>query len=203
MEMTINIILIFLIFIFSTFFYWNALKEDYIPAQIFSSINIFLLSIAITTIGIASYDIFVDYTAFFYLASFLFVLFYSKKRGMKSFEIYEAFAPAVFFIIGGIYLKNSIIKNNWYDFAGLLILIISASVYVYFHKNYKRLSWYSTGRIGISASLSIFVMSLLLFILELMSLGKSIFSQNVVDLFLFLFIMISNAIVILWLRNKK
>lgn len=203
MQTIISIVLAIIVFLGSSYFFWKQLKEDYIPVQIFSSTNIFFIGIIIIFLLMRIFNLFLELTPLVYALFFIGFIIVSQKKGMKSFEVYEAITPSVLLIFLFLFTVKFIFYFQWYFLAGMIASLVSLAIYVYLRIGFMRFVWYPSGRIGVSSVISIAILSLQFLILELFSSGKLLFTENVIDLFIFLFIMVFNLFTFLWLKNKK
>lgn len=141
-----------------SFVVWRKLREDYTDDQIFT------LTLSLTVIAGIGNFLLSQYLAqfpFWPQAVFIFLgLFYLiRKMNMKFFEAADAFAPAWFifylFFLVGVFIEEGLLLNKYSE---LFAPIVALLAYQFFQKNYRRFSWYPSGKVGFAglAALVIF-----------------------------------------------
>lgn len=144
---SLEIALIFVASIIFLFVYFRKLKEDFLPSQIFRDGTIILF---LTSLGAIISTAFVPGLWFWLSAiGFLigFVVAIIRSR-IPLFEGLEASTIGVFWLLFFYYLFQVIKIPEIPQFAGLLGIIFTFIIYLFFTFNYKRFTWYRSGKIG-------------------------------------------------------
>ncbi len=133
-----------------SFSIWRRLKEDYSPEQIFSSTILALLG---GLLGFIIFDRWLPQFVFWgFLVGFvLFGLYAISKINLKLYEAWDAAALglswlSLFFHLG-LLLKNGFGEKFSRALEVLPAIVAIVLFYVYL-KNYRRFSWYPSGKIG-------------------------------------------------------
>lgn len=158
--------------IFSLFFFWRRLKDDYLASQIF---NVSFLTLFLTSVFIFSFKFLISkklsllyflnpQTFWFWpliLGIFLGVSLASKYYGFKFYEITESAISSLFILLIFIFFSFFIFTNNTLFFIPVGFVAIFLILYLWMTKNYKKFTWYRSGRLGFAGltSFAIFLIS--------------------------------------------
>jgi len=154
MENIIVIIAYLLAAYVFVFLFWKKLREDYLPSQIFTASLISLSGLLLFTFSLNKLN-----SGWWFWWGFLgsiiglFAAIY--KFNMKIFETLDAWIFAGLTSLASIYLIKSINtkeRENLLIFGSTLILLV---IYRYLNKNYKKFTWYRSGKVGF-AGLTVF-----------------------------------------------
>jgi len=157
------------------FIFWKKLKEDYISDIIFNTAFYILLG----------YGVFFA-TSRFLLPQYWFWLSLGGyclglamgifKFKLHLYETIEAATIAYFPWLVLIFMADAIATSSISSFCAALVCVLLIVLYVYLNKNYKKFSWYLSGRVGFSglsvlaiffllrATLAIFVPTVISFV---------------------------------------
>lgn len=154
------------------FIFWKRLREDYSSELIFNSGTIFVLLIIagfflfrLAAGLIAETPIFNPNGLWFWgsIGGFLLAFLLSlKKFKLRAVETFEAAAIASLCWLLLVYASNLV----WPSFALVLILL---AVFYQLERNYKRFSWYKSGRKGFSGQAVVGIFFLYRFVAALVS----------------------------------
>ena len=142
-NLTIQIfgVLIFL------FLFWKRLKDDYIQDQIFSTGFYAILACAL--FFLLSKFLLPKWWFWFGFWGFLIGIFGGVlKFKLRVYEILDATFFSVVPAIFTISLYYSTRQSDWYLLGHSVLLALVFLLYLYLNRNYKRFSWYKSGRIG-------------------------------------------------------
>lgn len=140
------IIQIFAILIF-LFFFWRKLKDDYIQDQIFST-AFYVILISIFFILLSKF-LLPKWWFWFGFLGFLIGLMIGISR--FKLRIYETFDAAIFSFLPSAFaysLYESTRSSDWYLLAHSVLFLVIFLLYLFFNRNYKKFSWYKSGRVG-------------------------------------------------------
>ena len=159
MRLLINTLISVPFFLTSLFILWKKLRDDYIASQIFSlGFGIYFSLVA----GFLLFHFFkFSYSEWFIVAAPVVVVLYLSNRGrMRLNELVNALAPLLYVSNIYYYLMLVILKNNYFALIGIFLSILFIIFYFLLEKNYKKLQWYKSGKIGFSG---LFVLSVYFF----------------------------------------
>jgi len=176
-------VLIFLIvsalisYIILSYFLWKELKVDYLNTQIFTFSFWFVVT---CYLGAYLTYLFLFPNFWFYgglifsLSSFLLL---TKKYGIKRYEILDCLVKGILsFSLVVILLDFVIFQRDLRNLFLVSVIFILILIHNYIKSNYKKFSWYKSGRIGIAGSITISVFFLTRLVISLNSLGMLSFS---------------------------
>ena len=145
------IVITLILFIFS-FSFWRSVKEDYVPAQIFTATFYILLSFIIS-LGI--FYIFKIHSIWIIGVLLLFGLFSASKRtGIRFYELVDEFVGSL--LLSLIPLIIFVIRLEEPSFGVFyIILILSLLLFHLVKRRYKSFLWYRSGRKGLSGLFAI------------------------------------------------
>jgi hypothetical protein len=154
--MLASVLIIFLSVLAFYFFFWQKLKEDYIADKIFSTASIAVFAIFIY-VAITNYYFPNWWIWGAFLGAFTGLFIGVKRQKLRYFEAVNAFVPAILpWLFGAnilFYIRTNAVQ---YLFAaGLSVLMLF--LYIILERNYKRFSWYPSGRVGFSGLVVIFI----------------------------------------------
>lgn len=137
------------------FLFWRRLKEDYVVEPIFSSA---LIILATTLIAGFSFT-FLPYDQTWFwgacLGYFVSLQFVVNKYKFRFFELYEASSRALFVLLGYSYLSHWLINRSSYSLYGFLLILALFVLFAIFERNYRKFTWYKSGKIGFSGLMTI------------------------------------------------
>lgn len=143
-----NIVGIFLLI----FLFWYKLKEDYHYEKVFNLVIFVLLGLF--SAFIFSRYLFKDYWFYIYLlGSFLGFSLGVFKLKMKFFESLDAFTISFLPYLGFFFLTESVLQFSLYYFLGFWIIALFIFLYSLLDANYRKFTWYRSGRVGFSGLL--------------------------------------------------
>ena len=149
----LGVIFLFLGIIIFLFFFWKRLKEDYSSERIFSTAFYILFGIGAGFLAVW----FFKYQQFWFWASSLgFIsgfLLGNYKFELQFFESLEAASIGVLFLLGLIFLADSITFSNTFSLAGFGVIFLLIGFWFFLESKYKNFSWYKSGRVGFSGLL--------------------------------------------------
>ena len=146
-------------FILSLFFFWRRLKDDYLGSQIF---NVSFLTIFIASVLIFSSNFLVQkksslllyfnpQTLWFWpltLSFFIGLFLASKYYGFKFYEAADSAISALFVFLVFTFLSFFIFSQNALFLLPVIFISFFLGLYLWMNKNYKRFTWYRSGRLG-------------------------------------------------------
>ncbi|KKQ24564.1 MAG: hypothetical protein US62_C0017G0020 [Candidatus Woesebacteria bacterium GW2011_GWA1_37_8] len=159
MRLLINTLISVPFFLTSLFILWKKLRDDYIASQIFSlGFGIYFSLVA----GFLLFHFFkFSYSEWFIVAAPVVVVLYLSNRGrMRLNELVNALAPLLYVSNIYYYLMLVILRNNYFGLIGVFLSVFFLVIYFLLEKNYKKLQWYKSGKIGFSG---LFVLSVYFF----------------------------------------
>ena len=159
MRLLINTLISVPFFLTSLFILWKKLRDDYIASQIFSlGFGIYFSLVA----GFLLFHFFkFSYSEWFIVAAPVVVVLYLSSRGrMRLNELVNALAPLLYVSNIYYYLMLVILRNNYFGLIGVFLSVFFLVIYFLLEKNYKKLQWYKSGKIGFSG---LFVLSVYFF----------------------------------------
>lgn len=127
------------------FFYWQKLKEDYTQDEIFSSGFLIIFG---AILGFIIFNRWLPSFSFwgFFAGGVLFGLYAVSKMNLKGYEVWDGAG------LGFVWLTLfSSLAGKEEDFLSILPALVSLVVYFLFLKNYRKFSWYPSGKIGFIA----------------------------------------------------
>jgi len=140
------IIQVFGILVF-LFLFWKKLKDDDIQDQIFST-GFFAVLTCILFLLLSKFFLPKWWFWFGFWGFLIGLLGGILKFKLRIYEILDAaffsVTPAVFII----FLYDSTRQSNWYLLEHSVLLALIFLLYLYLNRNYKKFSWYKSGRIG-------------------------------------------------------
>lgn len=158
MGSIISFLALFLGVILFSFVLWRQLKEDYTHDQVFYFTLLLLLGSLLGWFVTGKF--FADYSFWGFLVGILiFGIYGIKKIGLKLFELIDSVSQGLFWLLftfGVVGLVKA--KPALEDIFFFLPLCFSLLAFHYFSRNYRRFSWYPSGKIGFVgfASLAVF-----------------------------------------------
>lgn len=155
--MLIANILGFSIFVFLL---WRSLKDDYIPEKIFNlaacvAIGLFA-GLLVSKWFVPGYWFWLEFggiTIFYVIAI--------KKLKIKFFESLEGMVSGLLPWVGLTYLSIAISRSSLASFLAFWVCLISFFLYYFINSRYRTFSWYKSGKIGISSTLTLFLVFLI------------------------------------------
>lgn len=180
----IRICVIFLGALCAAYIFWKKLKEDYHDSEIFT-LTFYSLGLAL-----ASYIIVDSLYPRAHLwipamCSAIVIYWKSNKYQMRFFEVLEAFVPAFFAFIFFAALAHAFNGISLQEIAGELSAVsLAGLVYWYTSKNFRRFTWYPSGKLGISSLSSLAVWSSGRAILAMYAPSMLSFSYYILDVLL-------------------
>lgn len=155
------------------FFIWYRLKDDYHYEKIFNLAFLILLGLFLGYFfskQIVPQYWFWSELLFMSLAFVVSI----KKQKIKFFEGFDALVVSLLPILGLTFFGDSIKKSSLILFVEFWIILILVFLFFFFDSQYRRFSWYKSGRVGFSGV----VIAILFF------LSKMFFSFSNIDLYL-------------------
>ena len=159
--------------LFFLFLVWYRLKDDYHYEKIFNLAFLILLGLFLGYFF--SKQIVPQYWFWSELLfiSLIFVI-SIKKQKIKFFEGFDALVISLLPLLGLTFFADSIKKSSLVSFVQFWIILILVFLFFFFDSQYRRFSWYKSGRVGFSGV----VITILFF------LSKMFFSFSNIDLYL-------------------
>ncbi|MEK7472993.1 MAG: hypothetical protein AAB625_03060 [Patescibacteria group bacterium] len=148
-----NLLGVFLFF----FFLWKRLKDDYHYEKVFNLAVIILIGLSLGFF--TSLKFFSDYWFWLEIVGvalgFTFVI---KNQKIKFIESFEGLIIGLLPWLGLYYLANAILTYNLISFLYFWLVSVSVFLFFFFDTQYKKFTWYKSGRVGFSgiATLAIF-----------------------------------------------
>lgn len=148
-------------FLFFLFFFWKRLREDYSSLAIFSVV--FYITLTGAVLGVAarygltrlipSTTVFTSSGLWFWTAVIggmigLIVSIYKFK--LRFFETFEAAVLGLFYWLAFIFLGDGLANSSLVSLIGAGLVCVLIFVFYFVSKNYRKLTWYKSGRIGIA-----------------------------------------------------
>lgn len=136
------------VFIF-LFLAWKKLKEDYTAEQIFS-VSFFVI---FAVLGSFLFSRFYSPNLWFWIAFFAFLaslLFSVWRLKLHFFETYEAMLVSILPWFSFVFLLDAMKTLSWFSFFGFVFIWFLILLYVFLNLNYKKFSWYKSGKVGFS-----------------------------------------------------
>lgn len=131
------------------FLFWKKLKEDYLSSQIFTSSLFSLLGLLVFVFLFAR----LNSSWWFWWAFFgsIIGLFFAVSRfNLKLFEAFEAWVNANLASLIVLSLIKSLLDKGTENIFILGLVLAFYLIYVFVDKNYKKFTWYKSGRVGFS-----------------------------------------------------
>jgi hypothetical protein len=94
------------------------------------------------------------------LGTFLGFSFGVWKFKMRGYEVFDALVVSMLPWMSFIFLKDSVVNSLLSSFIGFIAILFFISIYYFLDLNYKRFTWYKSGRIGFSGLTSLFLIFL-------------------------------------------
>lgn len=160
----------FILYMFGTFLFlfllWKRLKDDYSVNQVFGLGFYILLTLFV--FGKVSKIFFPAYWFWFGVLGVIIVTLISIwKNKMMMIETVEAVGIALFPMTSFIFLIDAITKSSFVSLGAFFVIFFLLLLFGYFEKNYRKYSWYKSGRVGFSG---IVVMGIFFLVRALVSL---------------------------------
>lgn len=146
--------------IFFLFIFWRRTREDYSKKIVFSSGFSILFTVVFSTFVsfyisrflpnnsiIDSSQIWFWGAVFGFLMSFI-VNSFTKK--IKFFESLEASGMGLFIWLGFIFVASGISNRSLDSLMASGIVLVLFVIYLYLERNYRKFTWYKSGRVGFS-----------------------------------------------------
>lgn len=131
------------------FLVWKKLREDYTTEQIFTASFFVILvifgSLLFSRLYFPRLWFWIAFLAF--LASLIFSVW---RLRLRFFETYEAFFVSVLPWFSFVFLLDAMKTLSWFSFSGFVFIWLLVLFYVFLNLNYKKFSWYKSGKIGFS-----------------------------------------------------
>lgn len=131
------------------FLMWLKLKEDYHYERIFNlsftTLVVFFISSIISVYYIKEYWFWINFMGL--LIGFISGIILFK---FKFYESFNAFVVAVMPFLGFYFLFVSVYKFSLPDFVSFWIITIFIFLYFFIDSNYRKITWYKSGRVGFS-----------------------------------------------------
>lgn len=155
MSIILQVILFLFAFFFSLFFYWKALRDDYVHDKIFIS-GFTLLGAGILgsyifqllMIYFPSNSIFNNSGLWFWGGILGFTLGFLINQYRFKFRVFEAFEASVVTVL----FFFAIVAQNLVIVVFMALLLI---LYFYLQRNYRKFSWYKSGKLGFSSTVTL------------------------------------------------
>ena len=145
---------------FYLFILWRRLKEDYSSAVVFSLGFIVLISVAIGQV--ISYFLLPDYWFWLAIMGVSTGLIFSYYRyKFRIYETLDAFTESVFPWLLLIFLFDSVHNKSVSSLGGVFVILSLTIFYYFINSQYKKFTWYKSGKVGISGLLSLAIFFLL------------------------------------------
>lgn len=138
------------------FAFWRKLKEDYLPTQIFTSALISVATLFLFMFSLGK----LDSTWWFWWAFFgsiLGLLAAIYKFNLKLFETLEAWVCSDLISLTVIFMVKSIVNKELNYILIFIFVLLLYIFYKYLSKNYKKFTWYKSGKVGF-AGISVFAL---------------------------------------------
>lgn len=150
----LNANLSLLIHFFGAFFFvftlWKKLKEDYYPERIFNT-----AFIIISALFLASFLVFTPFYNFTFwfqvVVVFVGTYFLSKKFDIRLNELFDALIAGILPWLVASFLFTTINLSDVYHFIFTWVLVFLFAVYIFLNSIYKKITWYQSGKLGLSA----------------------------------------------------
>lgn len=135
---------------------WRRLKDDYLPNQIFSTAFLSLMGVAILG-GLSKY-VFGNWWFWLSLAGLIVgsILGLIKYR-IRIYEYVDYITVPLMFWTFMLFLGDAVGGQNWYSLILSIISILILTLYYFLNKNYRKFSWYKSGKIGFAGLASLLV----------------------------------------------
>lgn len=152
-----NVPLTLFLTIIASFIYlfslWRGLREDYEIDHVFS---LGFLSLIGLLIGFAIGKLIPEYWFWTTLSGFLiFFIIFVRRFKLRFYESLETSTPGLIALISVPFLAEIITSGSQSTSIFALFIILSFVLFLWLRKNYKRFTWYKSGKIGF-ASMSVF-----------------------------------------------
>ena len=147
--MLLRILFIALTFTAFLFIFWRKLREDYIESLVFNSAFYIILG---TSLGaFLAIQLFPSSWFWFSLLGALSGLWLSIWRyKLKFFEVLEAFVPSSLITLTLFFFLDFLVRADIFSLALVLNTAFLFCMYYFLSLNYKKFTWYRSGRIGFS-----------------------------------------------------
>ncbi len=138
------------------YLFWKRLKEDYAPEKVF---NLAVLVLAGVLIGkIVSVYFAVNYQFWVSFASgFIFYLAGIYRMKINFFESLDAITVSYLPWISLLFLTDAVKERSLYNFLAFWVCLVLIFIYFFLNANYKKFTWYKSGRIGFSGVVTLFL----------------------------------------------
>lgn len=143
------------------FFYWRNLKEDYKSQPVFDSGIVIFASTVILGLIFEAISNFLpesyiyDRTGLWFWGGaigYLLAFLYTKQKfKFRHYEHFQASSIPLFVIIFLSFVIDFIVNMNSNSLFGALFVFILWIVYIFLQKNYRKFTWYKSGRFGFAA----------------------------------------------------
>lgn len=170
MSIIVNGILVLLGVVLALFFYWKQLRDDYTQNQIFISGFTILAAAGFGSLlgvylspSLNSTSIFMKDGLWFWSGIIGFLIGFAVNQYRFKFRIFEAFEAAsiTLLIFSGFFIR---------DIRIFALFILLFGIYLYLHNNYRKFTWYRSGKVGFAAVLTwgvLFLVRAVVFILPI------------------------------------
>ena len=142
---------------------WRVLKDDYHFEKIFNLgfiiLSVFLLNSFILKYLLSEYWFWIN--LFSLVLASLFII---KRQKMKFFEILNAMVIGLLPWLSMIYINDAINNSSLSSFVIFWVVLICVFLYFFSSANYRRFSWYKSGRIGFSGIVAALIFFLFRFV---------------------------------------
>lgn len=132
------------------FIFWRNLKEDYLPAQIFSTAFYILAGILLTQVAASQF-----FPSWWFWAAILGItagFIVGKIRfKLKVLETLEATVSATLPWLFLIFLDDAVRNSSLSSFLATVVSLGLIFTYLFLDAHYRKFSWYKSGKVGFSA----------------------------------------------------
>lgn len=151
-----NLLGIFLFF----FYLWKRLKDDYHYEKVFN-LSVFIL-IGLLSGFLVSQYFFSNYWFWLEIVGIsLGFIFGIKTQKIKFIESFEGLIIGFLPWLGFYYLVNAILTYNLISFLYFWLTAVSVFLFFFLDSQYKKYSWYKSGRVGFSGILTLAIFFIL------------------------------------------
>ena len=184
------------------FIFWKRLKEDYSSDIIFSSGMAILLGILLgTTLARIFVPQWFFWTSLFggILGMFLMIL----KYKLKFYEVLESLILAGMPVVSLIFFKDSVGTSSLSSFLAFVASLVLIFLAYWLDLNYKRFSWYKSGKIGFAGLVSAIIFFLVRTVIAIFGISMVSFVGKIDIIISGIFCLMSVGLLIRLGRIKK
>lgn len=135
-------------FLISLFILWRKIREDYLSSQIFGLAFLIYFSVIVYILTRPLYVIkFSEWVVI--IVPVIIILVYCRFARMRLNEVMNALVPGILVSYLNYYVY-AVFSGNTFLILAIIPLILLGFLFAYLEKNFKKLHWYKSGKVGFS-----------------------------------------------------